>query len=709
MRWEEQEGRPVANPPPRKLLAVPFVALEVPSRSSEFAHPEVLIGLTVLAYRYEGLRTDDLKKVVKSLKKDMEAQAGPFSERPARIQFSTWVDDANMANMQRLASARAKGQSTVMSGTPDIMDLELFQADDDEQMEALMTVLAKHGPTVLYHLQKMVFPKVMKKQVVKLQASGVDLGGDMIFGTRLGFSGTPSDLLPDSLKPCYYEPGSEAEIVRVLTSPEYVTSEHYQPELGGSPHEAVTSFLAHIANARQPNGKGYSALVDTGALITGYSNEDVARTLLELGLPHCEACVFLDGSDRKMVVDRSDGNPVPLNRSGIKKEKRFAFYDQVHTTGMDIKHSLDACAIVTLGKDMTLRDFAQGCYRMRGLAKGQTLHLLVSQEVLQLVHRVSSSGDMATDCMAWLVAQSMQSEKLQYMMLAKQRLNDVFRTSAFKDLLSSSAPKQGSHLMVGGKSTKYSLAQFCPQDKSFEGVTMAGLPELGDADLSNAEQVHGKVCVLLRGGGISFIDKCERAQAAGAVGVIIVNNEEKSNFCMHADSGRLTIPAVLISKSDGAALLAKKLATVTLTIEDSSEAYPLKSRFAGPVPTEDVEGVLESSSLYTAEEMAKQAEELAEAEAKKKVQALAKHLVTVMDKGLVGDMMQSLQRDQVPYSEALQRLVAFAEANGVNPTPPSPEEAAALEKAEAEVRKDLAAAFEQLRAVFGADMVSEIQ
>ena len=38
----------------RRLLAVPFLGKDVPSRSSEFAHPDVLIGLTVLAYRYEG-------------------------------------------------------------------------------------------------------------------------------------------------------------------------------------------------------------------------------------------------------------------------------------------------------------------------------------------------------------------------------------------------------------------------------------------------------------------------------------------------------------------------------------------------------------------------------------------------------------------------------------------------------------------------------
>jgi hypothetical protein len=32
-------------------MAVPFVGKDVPSRASEFAHPDVLIGLTILAFR----------------------------------------------------------------------------------------------------------------------------------------------------------------------------------------------------------------------------------------------------------------------------------------------------------------------------------------------------------------------------------------------------------------------------------------------------------------------------------------------------------------------------------------------------------------------------------------------------------------------------------------------------------------------------------
>lgn len=50
-------------PKSRKLLAVPFVGKDVPSRSSEFAHPDVVIGLSIAAYRYEGLRLMDFMTV----------------------------------------------------------------------------------------------------------------------------------------------------------------------------------------------------------------------------------------------------------------------------------------------------------------------------------------------------------------------------------------------------------------------------------------------------------------------------------------------------------------------------------------------------------------------------------------------------------------------------------------------------------------------
>ena len=69
--------------------------------------------------------------------------------------------------------------------------------------------------------------------------------------------------------------------------------------------------------------------------------------------------VYLDDDDRKMVYVKATRRDVQLAECGIPAHERFAFYDQVHTTGMDIKHTPDARAVLTLGKDMGLRDFAQ--------------------------------------------------------------------------------------------------------------------------------------------------------------------------------------------------------------------------------------------------------------------------------------------------------------------------------------------------------------
>ena len=56
---------------------------------------------------------------------------------------------------------------------------------------------------------------------------------------------------------------------------------------------------------------------------------------------------------------RATGRIVSADQCGVSLEKRFAFYDQIHTTGMDIKHVVNATAVITLGKDMVFRDYVQ--------------------------------------------------------------------------------------------------------------------------------------------------------------------------------------------------------------------------------------------------------------------------------------------------------------------------------------------------------------
>jgi hypothetical protein len=213
----------------------------------------------------------------------------------------------------------------------------------------------------------------------------------------------------------------------------------------------VYSLLDFIATADPP----FHALIDTGALITGMSNQKVAEYLLRSeGLVGMKGVVFLDELDRQMVLLRKGFKVVKLADSGLEWGERFTFYDQVHTTGMDIKQAVDACAALTLGKDMVFRDYAQGAFRMRGIGKGQTIRLLVVPEILSRIQTQVSIGatgrpgadsarvgmvdqkQFLNDVVSWLVINSMRVDGVQYNLLCEQSVGNIWRKRCFLTLRS---------------------------------------------------------------------------------------------------------------------------------------------------------------------------------------------------------------------------------------------------------------------------------
>eukprot|EP00946_MAST-07B_sp_MAST-7B-sp1_P004019 g4019.t1 len=261
------------QPLSRKLLGIPFVGKDVPSSAAEFAQPDVLISATILAYRYEGLRENDLKSAVRLLKEAMQLEAGPKSGRPAYVLFEKWVSTA----------CGRRGPDFKRS----VMDLELFQLGDAKQMRALFELLRMEPEVIHHYLREIAFPSTMHQQRVKISASGQELGSDILFGRRLGFSGTPSNLLPVDIVPCHFEKGSEGKIIRSLTDDEVTMEAPMSRALSedGAKPWSVKGILDMIAQSTDPE---YRALIDTGALITGYSNEEVARYLVDNGLRHLQ-------------------------------------------------------------------------------------------------------------------------------------------------------------------------------------------------------------------------------------------------------------------------------------------------------------------------------------------------------------------------------------------------------------------------------------
>lgn len=288
-----------------------------------------MIGLTILAYRYEGLRKKDFRLVLRHLRDCLDEEGGHYKDRPSYQKFEQWVLSAGKAirgskrrekgakrsaliEQNKKVSQRKKQELVLVSKDKErviginifaemfiedddlIWPLQLIDLRDKEQFKVLFPLLHKLPHTVMYYLNDIIFPEVLAHQGLKLSACGQELGGDMLFGRRIGFSGTPSDILPQELGSCQYERGSDGKVVHFLTSPRICQFEFIPAGWNSQ------SILDFIAKATPP----FHALIDTGALITGMSNKAVADYLLKAGLAQMKGVVYLDELDRQMVLLR---------------------------------------------------------------------------------------------------------------------------------------------------------------------------------------------------------------------------------------------------------------------------------------------------------------------------------------------------------------------------------------------------------------------
>lgn len=93
-----------------------------------------------------------------------------------------------------------------------------------------------------------------------------------------------------------------------------------------------------------------------------------------------------------------------------------------------------------------------------------------------------------------------------------------------------------------------------------------GVSEDACEALTNDGDIAGKIAVIRRG-DCSFVDKINRAQTAGAIGVIMVNNIPSNPISMGGTDAGITIPNVMISRDFGNVIIAELGSGVNATME----------------------------------------------------------------------------------------------------------------------------------------------
>ncbi len=108
-------------------------------------------------------------------------------------------------------------------------------------------------------------------------------------------------------------------------------------------------------------------------------------------------------------------------------------------------------------------------------------------------------------------------------------------------------------------------------------LVVATLPADACDTLQNAAALQGKIALIDRG-TCHFTDKVQRAQDAGAIGVIMVNNVDGPPITMGSDPpSTASIPGVMISKSNGALLRGHLAEGINVTLSSTLVSRDLKA------------------------------------------------------------------------------------------------------------------------------------
>ncbi|KAL4745958.1 hypothetical protein BDW72DRAFT_198161 [Aspergillus terricola var. indicus] len=384
-RWNVEYGLH----PGRDPIAVPFHAKGVPSEQSEWGHPDVAILFTCLAFYYEGLSQQQLKKSLGAVLK---------SDHPA-TEYERWTQtSATLPEALRHWAA--------------------ITVDDAGLVAEIWRHLRYTREVINYFMSNFVFPLHARQFATKLSASGWDLilsrgsqyrSTDGLWvhpGFTTGFSGTNDNrrLLPLTIEQ-YDLPGlshTNAEVLTYLLQPR---NRRYRVATGL--YERRMSENALLEYLYKENIR---VLIDAGAFIMEMNNEAVAKTWLQADWKAKGAVYF--GDDNKPWVMYRNFKRAPLFASPFADDlsEVLVYLDEARSRGVDLRFPPTALGALTLGLGQTKDHTVQAAMRLRQLGSTQSVTFIappeVHQSILHVCNKTSKDKLDSSDVVAWLLDQT---------------------------------------------------------------------------------------------------------------------------------------------------------------------------------------------------------------------------------------------------------------------------------------------------------------
>ena len=378
---------------PYTKYAVPYLAANTPSPSSEFADRWETLNKTLLMLASVNCSERLAKDMIKYLRKTA-----------IRETVLSDIDD----------TPTAKNVATLLRGRYRVIELD---DQNQEQIKSIHEALITRSPTAIRLLFSFALDVIftdMKFPVEQITSNALNMAS--MFGSVQGYSGTidnvnilPREVLVDAYENHEKNEKNNGGISLKLIKDSLTARQNVYQLSESILKEDVAAIIDDMYqnSLNDTEKQELSAIIDAGAFFKNFKNREVAKAILTILSNRIKIVLYYDEESNQVEFIRSDSYAVGYISStdpeSIYKatqteiNKRFTYYDQRHITGSDILQPKTARALMTVGTRVLLRDILQGTLRMRQFMSSQKVHLITSTAAANFYFSKSKSNSQSRE------------------------------------------------------------------------------------------------------------------------------------------------------------------------------------------------------------------------------------------------------------------------------------------------------------------------
>lgn len=326
-------------------IAIPYAAANVPNVGSQFSNPYITMNYTFQYYVKKGISREILIKEIERL------------QSRAMLEMK---ENGASCTLQM-----TEGWKLFKEITGDL-EIPLFNFNE-AQINLLLEKINSRLDQKISFIQKIILPQLVLSEK-KLSCNPQNLIS--FFLSANGFTGTlwNQSSMHSKIK-ALPDPGIDSKTLNILWNN---SNEKIEVINGTTPVEMMNELAT--------KGVRYDLISDSGGYFKEGGNTQIALQLSQkMGKP----VVFYNKDNQQAIIE--NGVEVLLGESVTPVDQRCTFLDQSHTTGSDVAYKHDAVGLVTISRNMLLRDLLQSVWRLRGLDKSQKVKFILSKEVQGII------------------------------------------------------------------------------------------------------------------------------------------------------------------------------------------------------------------------------------------------------------------------------------------------------------------------------------